>query len=152
MRVSARVSLGLALAVSAVGSAWAQAARAPRDSPPTSDRMLRADERSRAATTAICQGCTTQLGTGRERRTRVIWPKPLAREARRLRRVPLSNPWIALETLPVTSRAEAQIQESNRMIAVEQQLRHVQQQTQFELNQLRTEIQRNYLFPLVTLR
>jgi hypothetical protein len=48
--------------------------------------------------------------------------------------------------LPLTSRAEAQLQETNRFIAIQRQLGQYHQQTQFELNQLRSELQRAYLF------
>ncbi|HKH27062.1 MAG TPA: hypothetical protein VKA61_01855 [Sphingomicrobium sp.] len=54
--------------------------------------------------------------------------------------------WVPVGALPLTSRAEAQLQETNRFIAIQQQLRQHQQQTQFELNQLRSELQRAYLF------
>ncbi len=42
-------------------------------------------------------------------------------------------------SLPRTSRAEAQIQESNYFVAMQLRLMQHQQQTQFELNQLRQE-------------
>jgi hypothetical protein len=48
--------------------------------------------------------------------------------------------------LPLTSRAEAQVQALNDAIALQQQWRLFQQQTQFEINQLRSELHRDHLF------
>jgi len=50
------------------------------------------------------------------------------------------------DTLPLTSRAEAQIHRINRSIALQAERTQHQQQIQFELNQLRSELQRAYLF------
>lgn len=58
--------------------------------------------------------------------------------------------WAQTERLPLTSRAEAFINDINRSIAIQQQLRAHSQQTQFEINQLRSEIRRSRQFPLVT--
>ena len=54
------------------------------------------------------------------------------------------------ERLPLTSRAEAQVNGINRSLELQQQLRSQRQQTQFEINQLRNEIQHIRQFPLVT--
>ena len=51
------------------------------------------------------------------------------------------------ERLPLTSRGEAYLNEMNRSVAVQQQLRALSQQTQFEINQLRMEVQRARQFP-----
>jgi len=44
------------------------------------------------------------------------------------------------------SRAEAQVHDLNRMMVQQQQRIEFQQQMQFEVNQLRNEIDRAYLF------
>ena len=54
------------------------------------------------------------------------------------------------ERLPLTSRSEAQIESINRSLALQQQLRSQSQQTQFEVNQLRSEIQQSRQFPSMT--
>ena len=58
--------------------------------------------------------------------------------------------WAQSERLPLTSRSEAFLNEMNRSIAIQQQLRGYSQQTQFEINQLRSEIRRSRQFPLMT--
>ncbi len=55
-----------------------------------------------------------------------------------------------VERLPEQSRAERQSQDINRSIVIQQQIQRQNQQTQFELNQLRGEIQRNYQSPSMT--
>ena len=52
-----------------------------------------------------------------------------------------------VERLPQRSRAERQVEDSNRAIARQQQLLRDNQQTQFEINQLRGELQRSQQFP-----
>ena len=54
------------------------------------------------------------------------------------------------ERLPAQSRAERQINDINRSIARQQRIQRESQQTQFEINQLRREIQRDTMFPSVT--
>jgi hypothetical protein len=56
--------------------------------------------------------------------------------------------WAPIPGLPLTSRAEAQVQDLNRAMALQQQRVQFQQQIQFELNQLRQDLQlhRDYLF------
>lgn len=49
--------------------------------------------------------------------------------------------------LPTTSRAERQLNENNRALAIQQQDRRFEQQSQFEVHQLRTQIQRDQSFP-----
>jgi TolA-binding protein len=51
------------------------------------------------------------------------------------------------ERLPLTSRSEAYINNANRSLALQQQLRSQSQQTQFEINQLRGDVQRSQQFP-----
>jgi hypothetical protein len=58
----------------------------------------------------------------------------------------MTRAWTPTDTLPLTSRAEAQIHRINRSIALEAERTQHQQQVQFELNQLRGELQRAYLF------
>lgn len=50
-------------------------------------------------------------------------------------------------SLPTTSRAERQLNENNRSLQIQQQQRRIEQQSQFDVNQLRTEIQREQTFP-----
>jgi hypothetical protein len=47
-----------------------------------------------------------------------------------------------LQPPPVTTRAERQINDINRMFALQARQRAIAQQNQFEINQLRNEIQR----------
>jgi TolA-binding protein len=62
-----------------------------------------------------------------------------------------ATPTVAqVERLPEQSRAERQSQEINRSIMLQEQNRRQNQQTQFEINQLRGEIQRNHQFPSMT--
>jgi hypothetical protein len=55
-----------------------------------------------------------------------------------------------VERLPQPSRAERQVDDSNRAIARQQQLLRDNQQTQFEINQLRGDVQRSQQFPPMT--
>jgi hypothetical protein len=50
------------------------------------------------------------------------------------------------ERLPQQSRSEQQIQDINRSLTVQQRELRQEQQTQFELNQLRGEIRRENMF------
>ena len=52
-----------------------------------------------------------------------------------------------VERLPTQSRAERQLDSINSSLQAQQQQRAVQQQSQFEINQLRTQIQRDQTFP-----
>jgi|tagenome__1003787_1003787.scaffolds.fasta_scaffold17863295_1 hypothetical protein len=52
-----------------------------------------------------------------------------------------------VERLPTVSRAERQLDDINGSLRTQQQLRRAEQQTQFEVNQLRTQIQRDQTFP-----
>ena len=63
----------------------------------------------------------------------------------------LSTPALAqVEQLPQPSRAERQAQDLNSAIVRQQQITRENQQTQFEINQLRGEIQRSQDFPRMT--
>ena len=55
-----------------------------------------------------------------------------------------------VERLPERSRAERQVDDLNRAMVRQQMQTRQNQQTQFEINQLRGEIQRNYQFPSMT--
>jgi hypothetical protein len=148
MRTAAPACFLLLLAIS-LEQAWAEGARVARGGWIASEREQRAEARSRAVTTAICQGCTGRTGLQPLRiegaNKRLVGKRSL-REARRRDPVPTTPAWMPVGALPLTSRAEAQLQETNRFTAIQQQLRQHQQQTQFELNQLRSELQRAYLF------
>jgi len=52
-----------------------------------------------------------------------------------------------VERLPEQSRAERQVEDINRAITRQQMRTRDSQQTQFEINQLRGEIQRSQQFP-----
>ena len=129
--------------------AWAEGARVPRGGWTVSEREQQAEGRSRAATAAICQGCTGRTGLQPSRiegaNSRLVG-KRSSREAGRRASMAMTRVWTPVGALPLTSSAEAQLQETNRFIAIQQQLRQHQQQTQFELNQLRSELQRAYPF------
>jgi hypothetical protein len=127
--------------------AWAEAARTPRGSWAVSDRALKAEERSRAATTSICRGCMGGIGAGEGSRggtSRSLAANP-PRSVRGRSPTLTTRAWTPTEVLPLTSRAEAQINRINRSIALQAQRREHQQQIQFELNQLRSELHRAYL-------
>lgn len=57
-----------------------------------------------------------------------------------------SGPALA-QTLPETSRAAGQAESLNQQMTNQGQLRAIQQQNQFEINQLRAEQQRNAIPP-----
>jgi hypothetical protein len=141
MRVAAFASLLLSLSVG-VGSAWAEQARGSRGADAASARAIRAEQRSRIITTEICRGCGVTTHVRQDRRLR----KPGLRTARRSSRLPISSVGAPSQALPLTSRAESQIHDLNRLNAGQQQMLRYEQQTQFELNQLRYEIGRDYLF------
>jgi TolA-binding protein len=54
------------------------------------------------------------------------------------------------QRLPLQSRSEREVQDVNRSLMRQQQDLRQNQQTQFEVNQLRGEIQRSQQFPPVT--
>jgi transposase-like protein len=111
------------------------------------DRAIRAEARGRVLTTEICRGC----GVSSDGQTKVRRSKLSGRILRQFRGrgTTISGP---VAPLPLTSRAEAQIKLLNRQTAQQQQMLQFQQQTQFEINQLRNELQRgselhrDYLF------
>jgi hypothetical protein len=127
-----------------VSPAWAEGARTPRGAWAVSDRELRAEQRSRAATTSICEGCMGRVGS-REGASRPLAAN-LPRNVRGRSPALITRAWTLTDTLPLTSRAEAQIHRINRSIALQAERTQHQQQIQFELNQLRGELQRAYLF------
>jgi TolA-binding protein len=55
-----------------------------------------------------------------------------------------------VERLPEQSRAERQVENLNRSMQLQQMQTRQSQQTQFEINQLRGEIQRSQQFPRMT--
>ena len=50
-------------------------------------------------------------------------------------------------SLPTTTRAERQINDISNSLQLQQQHRRIEQQSQFEVNQLRTQIERQQTFP-----
>ena len=129
--------------------AWAEGTRIPHGGWTVSERERQAEARNRAVTAGICQGCTGRTGLQPLRiegaNSRLVGIRS-SREAGRRTSMAMTRVWTPVGPLPLTSRAEAQLQETNRFFAIQQQLRQYQQQTQFELNQLRSELQRAYLF------
>ena len=59
----------------------------------------------------------------------------------------LTGAALAQARLPVESRSERQIQDTNRALELQQRQQGAIQQNQFELNQLRGQLQREQLFP-----
>ena len=145
MRGAAPACYLLLLFVS-LSPAWAEAARTPRGTWAVSERELRAEERSRAATTSICRGCLDRIGAGEGSRRGGAPATGPSRAGRGRSPTLITRTWTPSDTLPLTSRAEAQIHRINRSIALEAERRQHQQQVQFELNQLRSELHRAYLF------
>jgi len=106
------------------------------------ERAARAEERSRVERTRICRGCNVSLSPNRGKTQGRL---PDRSRPPRVRSTTIRAP---IPGLPLTSTAEAQAQDLNRAIAMQQQRVHFQQQTHFEFNQLRRELQlqRDYWF------
>ena len=104
------------------------------------ERAIRAEARSRVLTTEICRGCGVSSG-GQIKPQRSKVSGRILRQFKG-RGTTISGP---VGPLPLTSRAEAQLQLLNRQTAQQQQMLQFQQQTQFEINQLRHELHRDYL-------
>jgi hypothetical protein len=104
------------------------------------ERAIAAEARSRLLRIEICRGCGVSNEGPRTHRIR-----PSRRSIRQVRAggTTISG---SVSPLPLTTRAEAQVQSLSRQMAEQQQLRQFQQQTQFEINQLRNEVHRDYLF------
>jgi len=107
-----------------------------------SERALRAEARSRAVLTQVCRGCGPTREVRPPRRTANI-VVPNLRPRLRGRGTTL---YAAVPPLPLTSRTEWHVHRLNRAQAQHLQWLQFQQQTQFELNQLRGELHRHYLF------
>src|SRR4051812_12566279 len=118
MRTAAPACVLLLLSIS-LEQAWAEGARVPRGGWIPSEREQRAEARSRAVTTAISQGCTGRTGLQPSRiegpNRRLVGKRSL-RDPRRRAPVPTTQAWMPVGALPRTSRAEAQLQETNRFI------------------------------------
>jgi hypothetical protein len=104
------------------------------------ERAIAAEARSRLLRIEICRGCGVSNEALRTHRIRL--------SRRSIRQVRARGTTISgsVSPLPLTTRAEAQVQSLSRQMAEQQQLRKFQQQTQFEINQLRHEVHRDYLF------
>ncbi len=105
------------------------------------DRALRAEARSRMLTTEICRGC----GVSTAPHTSSPTFKVSARNIRQFRGRGTTVLGL-VSPLPLTSRAEAQSAFQNQLTAQQQRSVQFQQQTQFEINQLRSELQRDFMF------
>ena len=140
MRTTALAALLVALLVSA-GTEAAQR-RGSRPNGGESERAIRAEMRSRAVLSQVCRGCGAATEF-RPRRRRGNIAVPLPRGRFRGRATAL---YAAVPPLPLTSRTEWYVHGWNLTQAQHLQWLHVQQQTQFELNQLRSGLHRHYLF------
>jgi hypothetical protein len=118
----------------------AEAARGARGSGGLSERAARAEARSREQTMAICRGCGVSSPKRVERVNVASGPRPRSKARS-------TTLWTPIPALPLLSRAEAQVGNLNQAMDQQRQRVEFQQQIQFELNQLRSEIQRDYLFP-----
>ena len=141
MRTTALVTLLVTL----FAAADAEAARRRGASPGggESERAARAEMRSRAAVTQVCRGCGLVGEVRANRGSSVAVPNVRARFRGRRGTTTVYG---AVAPLPLTSRAEWHVHEVNRSYAQQQQWLQFQQQTQFELNQLRDELRRDFLF------
>jgi len=138
---TAVVALLLTILFGPTDVAWAGPGRGGRTSE-LSQRAIRAEERGRAETMRVCTGCSVSpYATVTRSRIAV---RASARPGIKARSTTL---WPSAP-LPLTSRAERRIGDFNETIALQQQRLQFQQQIQFELNQLRNEISRDYLFRL----
>src|SRR5918993_3096815 len=95
MRGAAPACYLLLLFVS-VSPAWAEGARTPRGAWAVSDRELRAEQRSRAATTSICEGCMGRVGS-REGASRPLAAN-LPRNVRGRSPALITRAWIPTDT------------------------------------------------------
>ncbi len=144
LRLAAPVSLVLFFLP--VAAAYAEGQRTKGESRGVSERQLRAEERSRAAVGSVCQGCMDQARSQGERQQRTTTPEHVSRQARTRLTRGSSTVWVVPDPLPLTSAAEQHIREVNRSLALEQQIRAHQLQTQFELGQLRYQLQSQSVF------
>ncbi len=105
-----------------------------------SERATRAEQRSRLETTRVCTGCNVSPQANSRSGTTAM------RSARVSARGRSGSVWTPIPALPLTSRAEAQVQTLNDRMVLQQERRQFQQQMQFEINQLRNELHRDRLF------
>jgi hypothetical protein len=116
-----------------------------RVAPPTggeSERAIRAEMRSRAVLGQVCRGCGPASEVRpRRRRATIAIASPRGRFRGRG-----TSLYAAIPPLPLTSRTEWYVHGWNRAQAQNLQWLQFQQQTQFELNQLRGALHRHYLF------
>src|SRR5215207_8675470 len=113
MRTAAPACFLLLLFIS-LAPARAEGARVPRGGWIASEREQRAEARSRAVTTAICQGCAGRTGLRPSRiegANRRLVAKRSPRDSPRRVPVPTTRAWMPVGAFPLTSRAEAQLQE-----------------------------------------
>ena len=120
--------------------ALAERGRGTRTSRASLERAARAEERSRVETTSICRGCNVSPQASSRSRTTA------RRSVRAGAKVRSGSVWTPIPALPLTSRAEAQVQTLNDTMVLQQERRQFQQQMQFEINQLRNELHRDQLF------
>jgi hypothetical protein len=110
-------------------------------------RKQHVDDRNKAAMSSICRGCMAQSHRHSRARRDVVRTKiPRARDFGRRTAGRGTSGWVPLDPLPLTSDAEVQIRSTNRALEAQQQRTHMQQQFQFEINQLRGQLLRDRLY------
>jgi hypothetical protein len=140
MRTTILAALLTALSVSA--SAEAPPRGGSRPTGGESERAIRAEMRSRAVLGQVCRGCGPASEVRpRRRRATIAIASPRGRFRGRG-----TSLYAAIPPLPLTSRTEWYVHGWNRAQAQNLQWLQFQQQTQFELNQLRGALHRHYLF------
>jgi hypothetical protein len=115
----------------------------------SSARDKHVEDRNRAAVSLVCRGCMAQpRSTTRDPLKRpVVGTKiPSVRDLTGRRAVRRGSGWPPIDSIPLTSDAEDQIRSTNRALEAQQQRMQIQQQFQFEINQLRWELQRDRLY------
>ena len=139
MNVAAAASISCLMSV----SFWAGRADA------SSDRNKHIEDRNRAAVSSICRGCITQPRSATRARAKPHiggTTIPRVRDLAGQRGGRRGSGSLPMNSIPLTSDAEAQIRSTNRALEAQQQRLQIQQQFQFEINQLRWELQRDRLY------
>jgi hypothetical protein len=139
MKLAAAVSISCLMSV----SSWAGQADA------SSTRNKHVEDRNRAAVSSICRGCIAQPRSATRDPTKrhvVGTTIPRVRDLAGQRGVRRGSGSLPMSSIPFTSDAEVQIRSTNRALEAQQQRMQIQQQFQFEINQLRWELQRDRLY------
>ena len=102
----------------------------------SSDGQGAAERRSRAPTTIICVGCESSSAAR-------VRERPIPKNRAKRQRVKRPSTWIV--PLQSVSTPETRSQELNRSVILQQQILRLEQQNQFEMNQLRNSLQQNQI-------